>query len=191
MSHPTSHPGASRAALLLGVAALTLAADQGTKAWALHALGDGQPRQLIGSLLSLRLIANPGAAFSMAAGQTWIITLVAVAVGVFVATQVRRIRNTWWALGIGLILGGLLGNLGDRLFRPPSFGQGHVVDFIDYAGFFIGNVADIAIVGAAGLMVLLSARGVPYDDAQPAADGSADGSSHGSRDDGEDVSART
>lgn len=165
MSHPASAPGAPRTALLLGVAALTLAADQGTKAWALHALADGHPRELVGSLLSLRLIANPGAAFSMAAGQTWIITLVAVAVGVFVATQVRRIRNAWWALGIGLILGGLLGNLGDRLFRPPSFGQGHVVDFIDYAGLFIGNVADIAIVGAAGLMVLLSARGVPYDDA--------------------------
>lgn len=170
MSHTdpaaTAARGSSRWLTLLVVAALTLAADQASKAWAVRALADHLHRPLLGDLFGLQLIANSGAAFSIASGQTWVLTLVAVAIGVFVVAQARRIRNRWWALSLGLILGGLLGNLWDRLVRPPSFGQGHVVDFLDYGGLFIGNVADIAIVGSACAMVLLSLLAIPFDAAR-------------------------
>ena len=75
----------------------------------------------------------------------------------------RRIGSTGWAVALGLLLGGALGNLIDRLFREPSFGRGEVVDFIAYAHVFVGNVADIAIVVAAVVIVLLSIRGVRID----------------------------
>nr|WP_277626273.1 signal peptidase II [Arsenicicoccus piscis] len=161
----TDRPARARsAAPLLGAVALaTLVADQATKAWALAALDPGQPIDVLGRFLRLQLIANSGAAFSLASGQTWLLTLIAVVVGGFIAWHARTIVNRTWAVGLGLVLGGLLGNLYDRLFRPPAFAQGHVVDFLNYNGWFIGNVADIAIVGAAALLVLLSWRGISYD----------------------------
>lgn len=174
---------ASRWLTLTLVAAATLLADQASKIWALDALADERRRPLLGDLFGLQLIHNSGAAFSLAAGQTWVLTLVAVGIGVFVVSQVRRIANLWWAICLGLILGGLLGNLGDRLFRPPSFGQGHVVDFLNYNGWFIGNVADIAIVGSAIGMVLLSLLGIGYDDREgsrePMVEGTADSDDNG------------
>jgi signal peptidase II len=75
----------------------------------------------------------------------------------------RRLGSRGWAVALGMLLGGAVGNLADRLAREPGFGRGHVVDFLDYAGFFVGNVADIAIVAAAALIVLLSLRGVGLD----------------------------
>lgn len=161
--------GATRASrrrvwpLLVLLAVLTFAADQASKVWALDALVPGAPRDLLGSFLRLNLIFNSGAAFSLGAGTTWLLTIVAVVIGVLVAWHARRIVSVPWAVAGGLVLGGLLGNLYDRLFRPPSFGQGHVVDFLDYNGFFIGNVADIAIVAAAILVALLSFLGISYD----------------------------
>ena len=78
----------------------------------------------------------------------------------WVAVTVRRVGSLGWAVALGLLLGGSLGNLIDRFFREPGPGRGHVVDFIDYFGLFIGNVADIAIVGAALLIVVLALRGI-------------------------------
>lgn len=149
---------------VFALAALVLAADQLTKWWALSALTeDGAPVSLVGELLQLRLIKNPGAAFSIATGQTWILTIIVVVVVVVILRAVRRIGSRGWAVALGLLLGGAIGNLGDRLFRDPGFAQGHVVDFIDYAGFFVGNVADIAIVAAAVLIAVLSLRGIALD----------------------------
>jgi signal peptidase II len=166
--------------LVIGIAAGVLFLDQLTKMWALDALDVGDPPvQLVGDLLSLRLLFNPGAALSIATGMTWLLTIIVVAVVVAIVRMVRKIRSTAWAVALGMLLGGALGNLVDRLARQPGFGRGHVVDFIDYAGFFVGNVADIAIVAAAVMIAVLSVWGVGLDGTRhktsPTPDG-ADGS---------------
>lgn len=150
-------------ALLTALTVVVLVIDQGTKVWAESALEMGRSLPVLGDLLRLTLVYNSGAAFSLGSGMTWMLALIAtVVVGVIVHTA-RRLRSRGWAVALGLLLGGALGNLGDRFFRSPGFPQGHVVDFIDYAGLFVGNVADIAIVGAAGLIVLLGVRGIGVD----------------------------
>lgn len=162
------------------LAAVVLAADQLTKWWAESALTvGGEPIPLVGELLQLRLIYNPGAALSIASGMTWLLTIVVVVVVVFIVRAIGRIRSRGWAVALGLLLGGAVGNLVDRLLREPGFARGHVVDFIDYAGFFVGNVADIAVVSAAVLIALLSLRGIGLDgkrhtDAEPAGKTDAD-----------------
>lgn len=166
----TSTKGAPRRGLvrLMAVlAVLTLAADQGTKAWALAALTPGEPVNLLGDLIRLNLIRNAGAAFSIGDGATWLLTLIAFGVLVFILRTARRIGSRGWAWGLGLLLGGSVGNLTDRMTREPGPGRGHVVDFIDYFGLFIGNVADIAIVGAAILIGILAMRGIGVDGQHP------------------------
>jgi signal peptidase II len=154
----------------LGVlAALVLVVDQVTKALAVAWLQPDRPVPLLGDLLQLRITRNAGAAFSMATGATWLLTLVAVMIVVVVLRSVRRLGSRGWALSLGLLLGGALGNLVDRLVREPGVGRGHVVDFIAYGHLFIGNVADIAIVLAAGLMALLSIRGTRIEGRAPEA----------------------
>lgn len=175
---PTDHRTGRVLAGILGLAAVVLLVDQLTKMWAQSALEVGAaPEPLIGELIQLRLIYNPGAALSIASGQTWILSLLSAGVVVFVIVTARKIRSTAWALALGLVLGGALGNLGDRLFREPGFLTGHVVDFIDY-GPFIGNVADIAIVVAAVLIGYLALRGIGPD-GRHGDDASADGETAG------------
>jgi signal peptidase II len=136
--------------------------DQLSKVWALDNLEPAR-RVVLGDLLGLQLVFNPGAALSIATGMTWLLTLVAVAVIVFIVRASRRIGSRGWAVALGLLLGGALGNLMDRLFRAPGFGRGYVVDFIAYWNVFVGNVADIAIVVAAVMIVVLAATGVHID----------------------------
>lgn len=151
-------------ALAVVLTVVVLAADQLTKWWALSALVHGdEPVRLVGDLLSFRLIFNDGAALSIGGGMTWLLTIVVVVVVAVIVRQLRRIGSRGWAVALGMLLGGALGNLVDRLARDPGFAQGHVVDFIDYAGFFVGNVADIAIVAAAALIIVLSLRGIGVD----------------------------
>jgi signal peptidase II len=129
--------------------------DQVTKALAVANLTPGEYVPLLGDAFGLMLVYNPGAAFSFATGSTWIFTIVATVVTVVIIRVARRLGSLGWALALGALLGGNLGNLMDRLFREPGFARGHVVDFLDYGGLFVGNVADIAIVlGAAGMAVL-------------------------------------
>ncbi len=161
--------------LLVLLAIVVVAADQATKVWALSALTEGARTPILGDLLGLTLVFNSGAALSIATGQTWILTLAALAVTVVVLRVAGRLGSRTWAVALGLLLGGAVGNLIDRLIREPGVGRGEVVDFIAYADWFVGNVADIAIVAAAGLMVLLGLRGVALDgtrhaDAAPATD---------------------
>ena len=139
------------------VAIVVVLVDQLTKAWAASALADGHRVALLGDLLGLVLVRNPGAAFSFATGQTWIFTVVVV------LRASRRLASRWWAVTLGLVLGGAVGNLIDRLVRSPGVFRGHVVDFIDYGGYFVGNVADIAIVVAAAAIVALSVYGLELD----------------------------
>ncbi|MDF2143728.1 signal peptidase II [Knoellia sp. p5-6-4] len=154
-------------AVLGGTAAVVLLLDQLSKLWALRSLTPGDPVDLVGSLIRLNLIRNPGAAFSIGTGATWVLTLIACGVLVFILVTARRLGSTAWAWALGLLLGGSLGNLADRVFREPGPGRGHVVDFIDYFGWFIGNVADIAIVGAAGVIAVLATMGIGVDGARP------------------------
>ena len=160
---PPVPPGRQRrlTTLVLGLALAVLVVDQGTKVWALNTLTPGEKIDLIGSLISLNLIRNPGAAFSIGDGATWILTIVSLAILGWVLVAARKVGTRAWAVALGLLLGGALGNLGDRFFREPGPGRGHVVDFIDYFGWFIGNVADIAIVVGAGVIMVLAYRGTP------------------------------
>jgi signal peptidase II len=161
---PRPHP--SRRALLSALAALTAAVlvlDQATKALAVARLRPDRPVPLLGDLLQLRIIRNAGAAFSLGTGATWLLTLIAVVIIVVVVRSARRLGSRGWAFALGLLLGGALGNLVDRVVREPGLGRGHVVDFIAYGHLFIGNLADVAIVVAAVLMAVLSLRGIGLD----------------------------
>ncbi len=150
-------------AALAAVAVTVLALDQVTKALALAHLTEGERTPLVGDLLGLQLMRNPGAALSLASGMTWVFTVAAVGVSVVIVRVADRLGSRAWALALGLLLGGAVGNLVDRLVRPPGFGVGHVVDFIAYGDWFIGNVADIAIVAAAVMIVLLTMIGIGID----------------------------
>lgn len=160
-STSASRTGSVTGALcLMAICALVL--DQGTKALALNNLQLGEYVPVIDGLLGWRLVFNPGAAFSFGTGMTWVFTLVMAGVSIAILGFAPRVHSRAWALSLGALLGGALGNLVDRLAREPGFGIGHVVDFIDY-GVFVGNVADIAVVGAALAMVVLSFAGVSWD----------------------------
>jgi signal peptidase II len=148
---------------LVLIAVAVLAVDQATKVWALGALTPGERTPLLGDLLGLSLVRNSGAALGIASGTTWVFTVAAVVVTVIVLRVARRLGSRGWAVALGLLLGGAVGNLVDRLVREPGVGVGHVIDFIAYADWFVGNVADVAIVVAAGLMMLLGLRGIGLD----------------------------
>lgn len=150
--------------LMLVLAAVVLLGDQSSKFWAISALSDGERITVIPRLIQLRLLFNPGAAFSIGAGATWVFTLAAAVAVAGVLYVGRRLCSPAWAVVLGALLGGAISHLLDRLFRPPGFAQGHVVDFIDYGGLFVGNVADIALTGGCALLMLLSLRGIPLGD---------------------------
>lgn len=150
-----TRPQARRAlGVALGVAVLALGLDQGSKALAVAQLTPGERVPLLGDLFGLSLVYNPGAAFSLGSGATWIITLVGVLAAVAVVVFALRMRGARWGVALGLILGGAVGNLIDRLVNPPSFGQGHVTDFLAYGNLFVGNVADVFVVAGVGLVCL-------------------------------------
>lgn len=145
------------------IAVLVWVLDQATKWWASHHLADGQPHRLVGSLFQLRLTHNSGAAFSVATGYTVVLTVIALVVIVVGVRLANRLRSAWWAVAMGLLLGGAAGNVTDRIFRPPAPFQGHVVDFMELPHWPIFNVADSAVSVAAVLIVVLSFRGVHLD----------------------------
>jgi len=140
-----------------------LALDVVSKLVVVDRLTDHAPVDLVGGLLTLRLTRNAGAAFGLADGATVLFTAVAVAVVVVIVRTARRLRSVGWAASLGLILGGALGNLADRLFRAPGPLRGRVVDWIELPHWPIFNLADSAIVCGAVLAVLLSSRGIGLD----------------------------
>jgi signal peptidase II len=151
--------------VVLAVAALgILAIDQVSKFLIVRSLALGAEENVLGTVLQFHYVGNSGAAFSFGAGMTWIFSIIAAAVVVFIVVYARRIQSLAWGILFGLLLGGTLGNLTDRLFRQPHFGDGHVVDFIQVAGFpAIFNIADSAIVISMCLFVLLTILGVRLD----------------------------
>lgn len=143
--------------LCAGIAVAGFLADLVAKNLAIAGLDPLRPIPLLGGLVTLQLIRNPGAAFSMGENFTVVLSCVAIAalVGV-VVWVVPRIRHTGWAVAIGLLLAGITGNLADRMFREPGPFRGHVVDFIQLPYFAIFNVADICITAAAVMVIWLS-----------------------------------
>jgi len=151
-------------ALLGAIALVVYGLDQLTKFLVVENLDIGQSVPILGEVLQLHRTTNSGAAFSLASGFTWVLSLVALGVIVFIVIFAPRIRSFAWATMFGLVLGGAFGNVTDRLFREPGFGNGLVVDFIQVWGFpAIFNIADIGIVSSMGVFVLLSLRGVKLD----------------------------
>ena len=139
------------------VAAGGLLLDQLTKIIAVRFLDPLDPPVLLGGLLTLRLIRNPGAAFSMGENFTIVFALLAVAVVSFVLIKLApTINHPGWAVALGLLVAGVTGNLMDRIFREPGFLRGHVVDFFQLPHFAIFNVADICITSAAVLIMVLA-----------------------------------
>jgi signal peptidase II len=138
-----------RALVVLAIVASGVyAVDQVTKYFVVANLTERVRVPFIGELLQFQFVKNSGAAFSLGEGMTWIFS----------------IRSTGWAVLFGMLLGGNLGNLTDRLFREPSFGQGHVIDFLQlYAFPAIFNIADVAIVASMGLFIILTLRGIGLD----------------------------
>jgi len=121
--------------------------------------GEG-PINVVGTFVRFTYTENTGAAFSLGTGYTWIFSIIAIVVAVVIIRTSRQLGSIGWAVAFGGLLGGLLGNLLDRITRPPSPGMGSVVDFIAFPNFPVFNVADMAIVGSAALMVFLSIRGI-------------------------------
>ncbi|WP_232376213.1 signal peptidase II [Amycolatopsis aidingensis] len=157
-----------RIGLVAAIAPLVFALDLITKVLVTANLEGSAPVRILGGAVYLQLVRNPGAAFSMATGMTWVLALVAIGVVIAIIWLARRLRSVGWAIGLGLVLGGALGNLADRIFRAPGPLQGHVVDFVSVfapnGDFFpVFNVADSAISIGAVLIVLMSLLGRDYD----------------------------
>lgn len=152
-------------ALLAAVAVGVYAIDQAVKALVVATMTEGQVIEALGPVLQWHFVRNAGAAFSLAAGQTWIFTGFAIVVIVAIGVFARRIRSLAWTAVFGMVLGGVLGNLTDRLFREPGFGVGHVVDMISTPWLMpaIYNVADMGIVFGMVLFVWLTIRDVRLD----------------------------
>ncbi|SNS47292.1 signal peptidase II [Geodermatophilus pulveris] len=157
-----------RTRLLLLLALAVLAVDLATKLLVVATVERGEDIRLLGGALYLTHTRNTGAAFSFAEGFTIVFTLIAVAVAVVIVRTARRLRSTGWAVSLGLVLGGALGNLVDRVFREPGFLRGGVVDFVsvfapDGEVYPVFNVADSAIVCGGVLGVVLALRGIEFD----------------------------
>jgi signal peptidase II len=155
---------AGKVRLLALIAVVVLLADILTKIVGVAELEGREPIAVLGGLAYLQLVRNPGAAFSLATGYTWVLSLVAVVVVVVIVRVARRLRSTGWAVALGLILGGALGNLTDRIFRSPGPLQGHVVDTIslfapDGRVWPVFNLADSCIVTGGALLVVLALLG--------------------------------
>ena len=147
------------------VAVIVLTLDVLTKIAAVAWLRPGEAVPVLGDVLRLYLIRNPGAAFSIGESATWVFTLLAVAVLAFlIGAGGPRLRHRGWAGGLGLMAAGSSGNLSDRLFRPPGFARGHVVDFLQLPYWPIFNVADMAVVfGTVCIIFFWLVKGVGHD----------------------------
>ena len=157
--HPARRSGRVLA-LFAAVAAATYALDVVTKLVAVAELQDRPPVRVVGELLQLTLVRNPGAAFSTGTSYTLVLSMIAIAAVGVVLYVARTLRDRLWAIGLGCLLGGVLGNLTDRLLRQPGPLRGHVIDWIELPNWPVFNVADMCINVAAAVIVVQALRGV-------------------------------
>ncbi|WP_028568726.1 signal peptidase II [Salinispora tropica] len=161
-------PRRRTASVLLGIGLTVLALDLVTKHLALRALEGREPVELLGGLVYLSLTRNSGAAWSIGADHTWIFSLITIVVIGWILWTALRLRSLPWAVSLGLVLGGALGNLTDRIFRAPGWFVGHVVDMISVLepygrAFPVFNVADSALVCGVCFAVFLELTGRQRD----------------------------
>ncbi|MGW1881776.1 signal peptidase II [Streptomyces sp. NPDC001970] len=161
---PAGQPkGRRRIFALFAVATVAYLLDLGSKMIVVEKLEHREPIRVIGELLKFEAVRNPGAAFGFGEAFTVIFTIIAAAVIVVIARLARQLYSLPWAIALGLLLGGALGNLTDRVFRSPGVFEGAVVDFIAPAHFAVFNLADSAIVCGGILIVILSFKGLDPD----------------------------
>ncbi|MFI2369644.1 signal peptidase II [Streptomyces sp. NPDC018833] len=161
---PAERPhGRRRVVALFVVALVAYLLDLVSKIIVVEKLEHHQPIEIIGDLLKFEAVRNPGAAFGMGEAFTIIFTFIAASVIVVIIRLARKLYSLPWAIALGLLLGGALGNLTDRIFRSPGVFEGAVVDFIAPAHFAVFNLADAAIVCGGVLIVLLSFKGLDPD----------------------------
>ena len=145
---------------LLSVAWFIWILDLATKAWAVEQLAHREPIKILGSFFQLTLVRNPGAAFSFATNATLLLSLFGIAVLLGITYFAPRITSKGWSIVLGLVMGGILGNLMDRIFREPGFLRGHVIDWMQLPHWPIFNIADSAIVVAAALSMVLTVKNI-------------------------------
>ncbi|MFZ2502179.1 MAG: signal peptidase II [Nocardioides sp.] len=156
----TTRPSARLLGVFSGVALLAYLVDVGTKQWAVTTLTADSRVPLVGDLLTLTLVRNPGAAFSTATGLTPLLSLLAAVAIVVVLVLSRRLGSRLWAVGLGLLLAGVSGNFTDRLIREPGPFRGHVIDMLRLPNWPVFNVADICINLAAAVIIVQAVRGI-------------------------------
>ncbi|MBV9208071.1 MAG: signal peptidase II [Actinobacteria bacterium] len=164
---------------MLAVAAGVVVADVVSKAVVVAVMPGRTPIRVLGGLLTITYTRNGGAAFSIGTSMTIVFTAIALGVVIFILRAARNLRSTGWAITLGLLLGGALGNLIDRIFRAPAPFQGHVVDWIQLPDWPVFNLADSCIVCAGALFVLLTLRGIRPDGTRGADAAEADGAAPG------------
>jgi signal peptidase II len=147
---------------------LAVLLDQVVKHLSTEHLTEGEPVRVLGGLIYLSLLRNGGAAFSLGSDYTWVFPMITLAVIVWIAWMTRKLRSVPWAISLGLVLGGALGNLVDRLFRAPGPFEGHVIDMISLfapygQGFAVFNIADSCLSVGVVLAVLLELTGRQRD----------------------------
>lgn len=162
-SGDTNIPPSTYLRLFIFVAISVWLIDQATKAIAVAKLDGNDSITVIPQVFSLTFTRNAGAAFGMGTEMTALLSAVAVLVCVFVIRAASRLRDRGWALGLGLLLGGAMGNLTDRIFRDPAPFRGHVVDFLHLNHWPIFNVADVALTFAAFVVFWRTWRGIGID----------------------------
>jgi signal peptidase II len=160
---PASGSRARHLALFAVVALTAYAVDVLSKALAVDRLTDRPDVQVLGDLLVLHLVRNPGAAFSTGTEHTEVFSVLAIAAVVVIAWLARRVRSAGWAVALGLLLAGVAGNLTDRLVREPGPLRGHVIDFFMLPHWPVFNVADMCIDVAAALILVQVYRGIRLD----------------------------
>ena len=146
---------------LLGVAWLIWITDLATKIWAVEYLSHCGSVKILGSFFQLNFIRNSGAAFSFASGATLLLSFFGIAVLIAITYYAPSLTSQGWAVVLGLVMGGVLGNLTDRIFREPGLLRGHVIDWMQLPHWPIFNIADTAIVAAALISIVLTTRNIP------------------------------
>jgi signal peptidase II len=157
--------GRRQLGLLLGIAAFVLAADALSKAVVTASIREYSEIHLIGNVLMLTDVRNPGAAFNLGGtSMTIVFTAIAAGVVIYILRFARKLRSIGWAVALGLLLGGATGNLLDRIFRAPGLFRGNVVDWIEVTRHYpVFNLADSAICCGGVLIALLALRGIRLD----------------------------
>ena len=145
---------------LFGVAWAVWIIDLATKIWAVENLSYRSNIKIIGEFFQLTYVRNPGAAFSFASGATVFLSLFSLLVMIAILHYSVKITSRGWAVVLGLVLGGILGNMVDRIFREPGVLRGHVIDWLQLPNWPVFNIADMAIVSAALISMVLTARNI-------------------------------